>query len=56
MAVSQVDPSIPPDNVKADKAKIRLNFQVAYNELSKLLSRTSPVGRMAFDDTQFDDV
>lgn len=54
MAASQVDASIPADNVKADKAEFRQNFLVIYNELSKLLSRESPVGKMAFDDSQFD--
>lgn len=34
---SQIDPTIPPDNVKVDKAKLRQNFATAATESTKSL-------------------
>lgn len=53
---SQVDATVPADNVKADKALIRQNFQIIKNEITALQLQTSLQRRMAFDDTSFDNL
>ena len=37
---SQVDPTVPADNVKADKALFRQNFLTIKNEISAVQRRT----------------
>ena len=53
---SQIDATVPADNVKADKALIRQNFQIAKNEISALQIAVSVPRKMALDDVQFDTV
>lgn len=53
---SNVDPTVPADNVKADKALIRLNFATAANEITALQILTTLPAQMAYDDSKFDDV
>lgn len=38
---SLIDATVPADNVKADKALLRQNFQVAKNEITDLQNETS---------------
>jgi len=51
---SQIDATVPADNVKADKALIRQNFQIAKNEITALQVVTAIPRKMALDDNQFD--
>ena len=37
---SNIDATIPPDNLKADKAAFRANFSAAKNELNEMFRRT----------------
>lgn len=37
---SEVDETVPADNVQVDKALIRANFQAAKDEIDELLRRT----------------
>lgn len=53
---SSVDPTTPADNVKADKSLIRQNFAIIKEEIEKLQSKTSQAGRLAYDDTYFDNL
>lgn len=53
---SQIDATVPADNVKADKSLFRLNFQIAKNEITDLQNQVSIPMKMALDDTQFDAV
>lgn len=50
MATSQVDATIPTDNVKVDKALIRANFLTIKDELTLLLKRTSLPWKLANGD------
>lgn len=54
--MSDVDATIPADNVKADKSAFRQNFQVIKQELEALQAKTSVPGRIAYDDTAFDNL
>lgn len=58
MAVSgsNIDPTVPADNVKADKALIRQNFATAQAEITVLQAYTALPLIMAYDDSKFDDV
>lgn len=51
---SQIDDTVPDDNVPADKAAIRANFTAAKNEITALQDKTSLPGLMAYSDTSFD--
>lgn len=51
---SQVDATVPADNVKADKALFRENFQIIKDEISALQLQSALPRRIAFDDAQFD--
>ena len=51
---SQVDATVPADNVKADKALFRANFQIIKNEITALQVATSTPRKIAYDDAQFD--
>lgn len=51
---SQVDATIPADNIKSSKSQVRQNFQIIKNEISALQLTNSPVRKMAFDDALFD--
>ena len=51
---SQVDATVPADNVKADKALVRQNFQIIKNEITALQLTSSTMRKMAFDDASFD--
>lgn len=53
---SKVDATIPADNVKVDKALLRQNFATIKEEISNLQSKTSQAGRLAYDDTYFDNL
>lgn len=37
---SDIDPTVPPDNVQVDKATLRSNFEAAEDEINELLRRT----------------
>lgn len=45
---SQVDETLPTDNVKASKSDFRAQFLVIKNEISALQTRTSVPGAKAF--------
>lgn len=51
---SDVDATIPADNVKADKSEFRSNFQIIKNEITALQLVTSTPRKMALDDEMFD--
>lgn len=51
---SGVDATVPADNVQPDKADMRRNFLVIYNEITALQSKTSQAGQMAYSDASFD--
>lgn len=51
---SEIDPTVPADNVKVDKSLIRENFQTAADEITELQRKTSVAGQMAYNDSQFD--
>jgi hypothetical protein len=53
---SQVDATVPADNVKADKALIRQNFQIIKDEISAIQLLISTPRRMAYDDVVFDNL
>ncbi len=53
---SQVDATIPADNVKADKAQFRQNFQIIKDEITELQTVTAYARRIAFDDPSFDNL
>lgn len=53
---SQVDATVPADNVKADKALLRQNFQIIKDEITALQLITAVPRRLAFDDTAFDNL
>ncbi|CAB4197301.1 hypothetical protein UFOVP1323_19 [uncultured Caudovirales phage] len=53
---SQVDATVPADNVKPDKALVRQNFQVIKNEISALQVLNTVARKMAFDDLSFDNL
>jgi len=53
---SQVDATIPADNVKPDKALVRQNFQIIKNEITALQVLNTVTRRMAFDDVSFDNL
>jgi len=49
MTTSQVDVTIPTDNVRVSKATMRTQFTTIRNELNVLFSRIGEAGRLAFD-------
>lgn len=51
---SAIDATVPADDVKADKALLRSNFQTAKDEITGLQLITSRARKMAYDDAQFD--
>ncbi len=51
---SQIDASVPADNVQVDKADMRSNFLIAKNEITALQTKTSQAGQMAYSDASFD--
>jgi uncharacterized tellurite resistance protein B-like protein len=51
---SNVDATVPADDVKADKSLFRNNFQIIKEEITALQLATSSARKMAFDDAQFD--
>ncbi len=53
---SQVDATVPADNVKADKAQFRSNFQIIKNEITALQLATSTIRKMAFSNTEFNNL
>lgn len=53
---SQVDTTVPADDVKPDKSSIRNNFAIIKAEITALQQSTSVPRRIAFDDAQFDAV
>lgn len=53
---SDVDATIPIDGAKVDKALLRQNFAVIKQEITDLQSKTSQAGRLAYDDTYFDNL
>ena len=48
---SQIDDSIPADNVKAVKSEIRENFRVAKEEITEQQRKTSIAWRIAIGET-----
>jgi hypothetical protein len=48
---SDIDATVPADNVKADKSLIRANFLAAKNEIEDLQRETGLAARLAFDPT-----
>lgn len=48
---SQVDASIPADNVKVEKSEIRANFAIIRDEISQLQRQTRKPWKIAFGDT-----
>jgi hypothetical protein len=53
---SQVDATVPADNVKPDKALVRQNFQIAKDEITALQVLNTVTRKMAFDDIAFDNL
>lgn len=53
---SGIDATVPADNVKADKALIRQNFQNAKDEIEDLQAKTGYVSKLAFSESAFDDL
>jgi hypothetical protein len=53
---SQVDATIPADNVKPDKALVRQNFQIIKNEITALQTINTVTRDMAFNDLSFDNL
>lgn len=53
---SQVDATVPADNVKPDKALVRQNFAIIKAEITDLQTKVSVAHRMALDDSLFDAV
>lgn len=51
---SQVDATVPADNVQPDKADMRANFLVIKNEITALQNVTDLPGLMAYSDASFD--
>lgn len=51
---SQIDATIPADNVKVDKAEVREQFSIAKDEITALQNVTATPRRLAYDDAQFD--
>jgi len=48
---SQVDASVPADNVKVEKSDLRTNFRTTRDEITALQRRTSKPWKIAFGDT-----
>lgn len=46
---SEIDDTVPADNVQVDKALIRANFTAAKNEIDALQNATSVARQIAFD-------
>ena len=44
---SEVDATVPEDNVKADKALLRENFRIISEEITELQSRVSMAWKIA---------
>lgn len=55
-SASQIDPTVFPDNQKVDKADLRTQFTIAANEITSLELKVSVPRKMAYDDTQFDNL
>lgn len=54
---SEIDATVPADNVKASKALLRQNFQIAKDEISELQVEVSIPNKIAFGaDSEFDAV
>lgn len=53
---SQIDATVPADNVPPDKADQRANWLVAKNEITALQQITSAAGQMAYNDASFDEL
>lgn len=53
---SGIDPTVPADNVKADKALIRQNFASAKSEIEDLQTRTEYASKLAYDESAFDNL
>lgn len=51
---SQIDATVPADNVPADKADLRANALIAKNEITTLQQKTSVPGLLAYTETGFD--
>ena len=45
---SEVDKTLPTDNVKASKSDFRAQFTIIYNEITALQARTSVAGAKTF--------
>lgn len=54
--MSDVDATVPADDVKADKSLFRANFQIIKDEITALQLATSRTRKMAYDDAQFDTI
>lgn len=54
---SEIDATVPADNVKASKALIRENFQIAKDEITALQVAVAIPSKIAFgNDAEFDAV
>lgn len=53
---SDVDATVPADNVKADKSLFRQNFQIIKEEIEALQSKVSVPGSLAYSDIGFDNL
>lgn len=53
---SEVDATVPADNVKAEKAQFRANFQIIKGEITALQLVTSTPRKMALDDDSFNSI
>ena len=51
---SEIDATVPEDDILVDKALLRQNALVAKNEITALQSAISLAGQMAFNDAMFD--
>lgn len=53
---SQIDPTVFVDNQKVDKADLREQFTIAEEEISALQLLTKLPRKMAYNDTEFDNL
>lgn len=53
---SAIDPTVPSDNTKPEKALFRQNFQAAKDEIEELQNKSSYTSKLAYDEAAFDNL
>ncbi len=53
---SEIDATVPADNVQVDKSLLRDNFQAAKNEIEELQGKTSLASQIAFGSISMTDI